>query len=170
MSLIKGTHKITQTFNGSFPLLMLCLMMGLGCLMLMRVEGSRALNKPKAYASSSTLMKAQPGPLHHHLHRLRRDTYGEEDENYDVIPSFAEAERPKSPGEPISERAEKIAQTFANMWQSMVDTAKHFADALRQLFITEEEEYQLTSEELAARGQAIEYHNEEWRNAYENQL
>ncbi|XP_011292452.1 uncharacterized protein LOC105261794 [Musca domestica] len=170
---LRRMSKISIALNGTWMLLMFSTIMTLSCLALMTRE-VEALTKPKAikpdFASSSLLMKGPRRILRHH--RLRRDTYADDDENYEIIPSFAGQveDGPKSPGDHISEKAEQIAQTFANMWQSMVDTAKHFADAIRQLFTADEEEYHLTAEEMAARGQAIEEQNEIWRSTYENQL
>nr|XP_013099827.1 unnamed protein product [Stomoxys calcitrans] len=129
----------------------------------------------KSPVSSLSWQKSQ---AKHLKHRFRRETLAEDpydyDENQDVIPEF-NSQGPQTVGEHLSARAQKIAETFSNMWQSMVETIKHGVEAIRQLFDGDEHEYELTPEEqeqmhaaMEARAKAIEEQNEIWRN--NNQL
>lgn len=142
--------------------------------------------------ATSSLLVSPSLPKRSIHHRFRRETFVDDgnyetgrgkddvyyDENYDVLP-FGNADQQngaKPLGDHISERAQQIAQTFSNMWQSMLDTVKHCAEALHQLFagdddhgLTPEQEEELRAA-MEARGTAIEEQNEIWRNTYENHL
>ncbi|XP_075158780.1 uncharacterized protein LOC142231991 [Haematobia irritans] len=127
-------------------------------------------------SSSRALLTNGPYVQKSLKNRYRRQAVDEDhyDENFDVIPVM-DADSPKTVGEHISERAQKIAETFSNMWQSVVESVKHGVEAIRQLFSDDDDEYELTPEEeeqmraaMEARAKAIEEQNEIWRNT--NQL
>ncbi|KAM7348530.1 uncharacterized protein ACRADG_007800 [Cochliomyia hominivorax] len=59
------------------------------------------------------------------------------DENYDVLPNGFDGNTsspPPSFGDQISEKAKQVAESFANMWQSLGESVKHCVQAIHAFF------------------------------------